>query len=240
METTEAARNKEKTKLDLLERQYWESFEASKNESSPGGDATFLTGVGKCIQSRAKLFGLDVPVLQKSEVLQLGGPALSESERTARLAWLLDAGRARAGAQAASEPQQLDEGEGEVGQEEQLTPEQVEINTLDAELSALPVDPEAAGSAGSELSRAELAVLDEAVGTDVEGLGHLMDRGMMVDYQGHQFTGQQAIQMMQTQGLRLDDQGLVFQGSNPHAVGRVDPSINPATGKVQSARFVKF
>lgn len=46
---------KELAKLDALEREHWQAWEASED------DPRFLDGVLKCIERRAKLLGLDGP-----------------------------------------------------------------------------------------------------------------------------------------------------------------------------------
>jgi len=58
-------KSQELAKLDHLEREYFDAWERSKNESRDG-DPRFLEGVLKCVAKRADIVGLDSP--QKSEV----------------------------------------------------------------------------------------------------------------------------------------------------------------------------
>lgn len=54
--------NKEISKYDMLEREYWGAWDMSKfNENNPAGDVRFLDGVLSVANRRAKLLGLDKP-----------------------------------------------------------------------------------------------------------------------------------------------------------------------------------
>lgn len=60
-------RAEELAKIDRLEREYWDAWEASQAESDDG-DPRYLQGVQWCISRRIKIFGLDAPKRTESDV----------------------------------------------------------------------------------------------------------------------------------------------------------------------------
>jgi len=96
MDLTEA-KARELAKIDELERTYWDAWEESKKarqvdtsgkteggelraqirKETRDGNPAFLTGVGWCIDRRAKLLGLDAPTKQD---ITSGGKTISVRE----------------------------------------------------------------------------------------------------------------------------------------------------------------
>jgi hypothetical protein len=96
MDLTEA-KARELAKIDELERTYWDAWEQSKEvkqtdtsgktaggelraqirKETRDGNPAFLTGVGWCIDRRAKLLGLDAPTKQD---ITSGGKTISVRE----------------------------------------------------------------------------------------------------------------------------------------------------------------
>lgn len=118
------AKARELAKIDDLERTYHEAWERScedaetttqkmigdsktgrkemsKTAKGQAGDPRFLQGILQCIDRRCKLLGVDAP--QRKEITgKDGGPietknvdGVTDEERAARIAALLDAARAR-------------------------------------------------------------------------------------------------------------------------------------------------
>ena len=84
------AKQRELERIDVLEREYWQAWEASKGEQSrstasktgdvsraqvvkyeSAGDPRFLAGVQWCVEQRCKILGLLAPA--KNEVMGEGG-----------------------------------------------------------------------------------------------------------------------------------------------------------------------
>jgi transcriptional regulator with XRE-family HTH domain len=116
MDLTEA-KARELAKIDGLELEYWTAWEKSKEvkeidtsgkmyggdvraqvrKETRDGNPAFLTGVQWCIDRRAKLLGLDAPtkIAPTDPTGEKPYDNVSDDERIARLATLLDAARTR-------------------------------------------------------------------------------------------------------------------------------------------------
>ena len=111
----DAARGRELSKIDNLEREYWAAWlrscedaetitqrsretadgprkEATKATKDQVGDPRFLQGVQWCIERRCKLLGIDAPEKREIKIENVG---LSDSERAAQIIAILEQARAR-------------------------------------------------------------------------------------------------------------------------------------------------
>lgn len=58
------AKQRELERIDLIEREYWEQFEASQTDHKgqpKAGDPLYLQGIERCVELRMKLLGLEAP-----------------------------------------------------------------------------------------------------------------------------------------------------------------------------------